>query len=387
MSTAHCGPRITGLRRFLFTDGGRPAVYVKIEAEGGLWGVGEATINAAPRAVAGLLDDLGALLLGHDATRIEFLWQHAFRRLFYRGGPVFGAALSGVDQALWDLNARTLGVPVYRLLGGLARDRVRLYVHIGGKTPEAAVRSAAEAVAAGFTAVRFSPVQSHDSEGIHDHAQAVRTAVRQMAAIREAVGDQVAVLLECHGRFDPEWAIALARQVEPYHPFLIEDPIRPENTASMARVRERTGLPLALGERAHSKWEFREMIEDELVNYIRPDVCHCGGITEMKKIAALAEAHQINLIPHNVAGPLGTAAGLHAALAIPNVAMLEAPWAWRPGETGVTGPLPTVETGYALPPEGVGLGVTFDEEAAARGTFTPRPLPEVRALDGSVRDW
>ena len=379
--------RIREVKRFLVNDAGRVGVYVKIVTESGHYGIGEATIGAAPRAVMGLLDDLEVWLIGRDATRIEWLWQACYRRLFFRGGPVTGSALSGIDQALWDLQGRALGVPVHRLLGGLARDRLRFYVHIGGRTAEEAAASAARAVARGVTAVRYSPVQSADDTGIHDHRAAVNLAVAQTAAIREAVGPDVDLLLECHGRFDPAWAIELARRVEEYRPFFIEDPIRHENRDSLGGLRAQTPVPLAMGERAHDKWDIREMIEREHVNYIRPDVCNCGGITELKKIAAMAETHYVDLVPHNVAGPIGTAAGVHLAFACQNVAMIEAPWALREGVPTTAGPWPRVEGGYILPPEGAGLGVELDEAACAAAPFAPWVLPDIVAPDGSVRDW
>ncbi len=379
--------RITAVKRFLVSDAGRIGVYVKIETASGFHGVGEATIAAAPRAVMGLLDDLEGWLIGRDASRIEFLWQQCYRRLFYRGGPIFGAALGGIDQALWDLQGRALGVPVHRLLGGLARDRLRYYVHLGGRTADEVAQSAIDAARRGVTAVRFSPVQATDAEGRHDHRAAVERAVAHTRAVREAVGPDVDLLLECHGRFDPPWAIELARRVEPYRPFFVEDPIRHEHRDGLAAVRAQTAAPLAMGERAHDKWELRELIEREYVNYVRPDVCHCGGITELRKIAALAEAHYIDLVPHNVAGPIGTAAGLHVAFACPNVALIEAPWASRPPAGGVAGPYPVVEGGYILPPDRPGLGVDLDEAACAAARFEPRLLPEILAPDGAVRDW
>jgi hypothetical protein len=184
---------------------------------------------------------------------------------------------------------------------------------------------------------------------LHDHKLAVQQQIEYLAAIRKAVGDDVDLILECHGRYDPEWAVELARLSEPYRPFLIEDPIRHENPQALAQVRAHTRLPLAIGERYHSKWDFRETIVNGYVNYLRPDVCHCGGISEMKKIAAFGEAFYMNLIPHNNAGPLGTAATLHAALAIPNVVMIEAPWVNSGGKTDVVSPYPKVEGGCALP--------------------------------------
>ena len=177
------------------------------------------------------------------------------------------------------------------------------------------------------------------------------------------------IIVECHGRYDPGWAIELARQVEKFRPFMIEDPIRHENPEALAQIRAHTHIPLATGERCHNRWEFHKIVVSGNVNYLRPDVCHCGGLTEMKKIAALGETYHMNLIPHNNAGPLGTAATLHAALAIPNVVMMEAPWVNHDGETDVVFPYPTVVDGYALLLKGPGLGIELD------------------ALDGSVRDF
>lgn len=379
--------RITAVKRFLVTDAGRVGVYVKIETDSGLYGVGEGTIGSSPRAVMGLLDDLEMWLIDQDPTRIEFLWQRCYRRLFFRGGPITGSALSGIDQALWDLAGKALGVPVHRLLGGLARDRLRYYVHLGGGTAETAAASATRAAAGGATAVRFSAVQATDREGSHDHRAAVDRTVAHTHAIREAVGPDMDLLVECHGRFDPPWAIELARRVEPYRPFFVEDPVRHEHRDAMAQVRAHAAVPFAMGERAHDKWEMRELIEREYVDYVRPDVCNCGGITELRKIAALAETHYLNLVPHNVAGPIGTAAGVHLAFACQNVAMIEAPWVLRESAETLAGPYPRTEGGYILPPDAPGLGVDFDEAACVAAPFVPWRLPDILAPDGSVRDW
>jgi galactonate dehydratase len=222
---------------------------------------------------------------------------------------------------------------------------------------------------------------------LHDHRLAVDQQVEYMEAIRDAVGPEVDIIVECHGRYDPEWAIELARRVERFRPFMIEDPVRHENPEALAQVRAHTPLPLATGERYHNRWEFRELVVKCYVNYLRPDVCHCGGITEMRKIAALGETHMMQLIPHNNAGPLGTAATLHASLAIPNVVMMEAPWVNDDGETDVVFPYPKVEDGYALPLEGPGLGIQFNEELARAKVFQPSLQPRLDALDGSVRDF
>jgi len=381
--------KITDVNYFLTTELGSPALFVKIETDSGIAGYGEATIHFFPQAVAGMVEDLRPYLVGEDPERIEYLWQSCFRRLFMRGGPVTGAAISGIDMALWDIKGKSLGVPVYQLLGGLAREKVRLYGHVTGDTAEEIAERAKERASRGITAIRFRGFHTYDRAGLHDHQLAVDQQVEFTAAIREAVGDGVDILVECHGRYDPEWVIQLAERVKPYKPFFIEDPIRHENPAVMAQVRSKTSIPLAAGERYHNKWEFSELIRNNYVNYVRPDICHCGGITEMKKIGAMAETNYIGLVLHNNAGPLGTAASMHAALAIANVVMLEAPWinSEPVAASSIVSPFPIVEKGYALPLEGPGLGIEFNEQAARETGFRPRRMPKLNGFDGSVRDW
>ncbi|MFC1713361.1 galactonate dehydratase [Candidatus Poribacteria bacterium] len=381
--------KITDVSYFLTTELGSPALFVKIETDAGIVGYGESTIHFFSQAVAGMLDDLRPYLIGEDPERIEYLWQSCFRRLFMRGGPVTGAAISGIDMALWDIKGKALGVPVYQLLGGLAREKVRLYGHASGDTAEEIAERAKERASRGITAIRFRGFHNYDREELHDHQLAVDQQVEFTAAIREAVGDKVDILVECHGRYDPEWVVQLAELVKPYHPFFIEDPIRHENPSIMAQVRSKTNIPLAAGERYHNKWEFSELIRNNYVNYVRPDICHCGGITEMKKIGAMAETNYIGLVLHNNAGPLGTAASMHAALAIANVVMMEAPWinSEPVAASKIVSPFPRVEKGYALPLEGPGLGIEFNEQAAQETEFRHRRLPKLNGFNGSVRDW
>jgi galactonate dehydratase len=363
-------------------------VFLKIETDAGITGYGDGTQHFLPYGAEGTLRDLIPYLIGEDPERIEYLWQSAFRRRFYRGGPATGAAVSAIDQALWDIKGKAYGVPVYQLLGGLARAKVRCYGHITGNTAEEAAKQAKQRVAKGITAIRFRAFHSYDAVGLHDHRMAVEQQIEYLAAIREAVGEKTDIILECHGRYDPQWAIELAKRAEPYKPFLIEDPIRHENPQALAEVHASTRIPLATGERLHNKWDFREIVVNGYVTYLRPDVCHCGGISEMKKIAAFGEVFYRDLIPHNNAGPLGTAATVHAALAIPNVALIEAPFVNSDPKYDVVSPYPRLEAGYALPLEGPGLGITFDEKLAKSRPFKkPELQPRLNGLDGSVRDF
>src|SRR5512140_2018436 len=318
-------------------------VFVRIETDAGIVGYGDATNHFLPYSVEGALKDMFPYLLGQDPERIPYLWESCFRRLFQRGGPSTGSALGGIDQALWDIKGKAYGVPVYQLLGGLARTKVRVYGHVSGNTAAEAARQAVQRKERGLTAIRFRAFHSYDAENFHEHKLAVRQQIEYLEAIRKAVGDDVDLILECHGRYDPEWAIELARLAAPYRPLYIEDPIRHENPEALKRVREHTNVPLAIGERYHNKWDCRETVTNQWVDYLRPDVCHCGGITEMMRIAALADVFYITLVPHNNAGPLGSAATMHVALAIPNLTMIEAPWANGDAQDDVVKPFPTVE--------------------------------------------
>ena len=378
---------ITDVQCFLTEESG-PAVFVKVSTNAGITGYGDASNHFVPQAVAGMISDLRPMLIGQDPERIEYIWQMCFRSRFMRGGPATGSAIGGIDMALWDIKAKKLGVPVYQLLGGKARERVRLYGHAGGMTAQEIAENAAERVSRGITAVRFRGFHDADRKGIHDHRRGVYQQEQFTRAIREAVGDDTDIIVECHGRYDVEWAVELAGRLEQYRPFFLEDPIRHENAEVFRELRKQIRIPLATGERGHSKWELKDLIVKNAVNYLRPDICHCGGFTEMRKIAALAETYYINLVLHNNAGPLGTAASLHACLAIPNVALLEAPWVNRVDhERRITWPYPDVQEGFALPLEKPGLGIEFDEKAAGLVPFKPSNVPVLRGLDGSIRDW
>jgi galactonate dehydratase len=363
-------------------------VFVRLETDAGIVGYGDATNHFLPHSVEGMLKDLAPYVIGEDPQRIEYLWQSCFRRRFMRGGPATGTAIAGIDQALWDIKGKIAGLPVYQLLGGLARTSVRLYGHVGGMTAQEAAESAKERVSRGITCIRFRAFHSYDAIDLHDHKKAVFQQIEYLEAIREAVGEEVDLILEVHGRYDPVWALKLFELAKPYRPFFIEDPIRHENPKALKWLREHTDQPLAIGERYHNKWDCRETIENQYVNYLRPDINHCGGISEMMKIAAMAEVYYINMVPHNNAGALGSAATMHAALAIPNLTMIEAPWVNGNPSTEVVGPYPVVKNGYAQPLEEPGLGVTVNEAAAAGIPFRDGPLqPHLNGIDGSVRDF
>ena len=314
--------KITDIHCYLTYDTG-PAVFVEIETDEGVTGYGDASNHFIPQATAGMVNDLAPFLIDQDPRDIERLWQTCFRSRFMRGGPATGSAIAGIDMALWDLKGKLLGVPVYQLLGGKARDTVRLYGHIGGTSPDQIAGQAKERVSRGVTALRFRAFHTYDREGLHDHRLAVEQQVEYVKAVRDAIGYQADIIVECHGRYDPQWAVELAERIAQYRPFFFEDPIRHENPQVMVELRRQVQIPLATGERGHSRWDLKDLLISNAINYVRPDICHCGGITEIRRIAALAETYYIDLVPHNNAGPLGTAASVHACISMPNVAMLE----------------------------------------------------------------
>jgi len=236
--------KITDVKSYLVSPTG---VFVKIETDEGICGYGEATIHYFPQSVAAMIQDMKGYLVGEDPQRIEYIWQSLFRDMFMRGGPVHCAAISGIDMALWDIKGKYYNAPVYQLLGGLVRDRVRLYGHVAGKSAEEIAKKAKALADTGVTMIRFRGFHDYDEKRLHDHSLAVEQQLEYLEAIRNAVGYGVDLIVECHGRYDPQWAIKLAQEAKKFKPFFIEDPIRHENPQAMAVVRQHTDVPLAIG--------------------------------------------------------------------------------------------------------------------------------------------
>jgi galactonate dehydratase len=308
-----------------------------------------------------------------------------FRGGFFPGGKILCSAISAIDIALWDIKAKAFDVPLYQLLGGQMRDKVVCYPHCGGATIDELIASAQSKVDAGYKFVRFSV----SAEGnVLEPPAAVRRTIREFEALRTALGDDIEICLDIHTRLDPMDSVTLCRALEPYRPFFLEDPLRSENPDSFRQFRQQVASPIAIGEQFASKWEFRQVIEEELTNYARIDVCIVGGITETMKIAGWAETHYINLALHNPLGPVSTAACLHVDIAAGNFGVQECP---RIPGTTLTDVFPVqVEwaDGYLLLPERPGLGVEFDVEAAERQPY--RDTGQARLferLDGSLTNW
>ena len=369
-------------------------VFVKVSTDEGVVGWGEASLEWKTRAVCGAVADLEPLIVGQDPARIEHLFQIMYRHPFFRAGIEGMSALSGIEQALWDIAGKVANKPVYQLLGGAVRDRVRMYDHLGGGQMEALylqdtaqqmAERARESVAAGYTALKVLVVpKTLPLEG----SAPLRHAETLMAAIREAVGPDVDVMVDLHARTTPAMAIHYGEVLRPFRPFFLEEPCPPENVGGMAEVtRALPGIPIATGERLVTRWGFRELLERRACAVIQPDLCHCGGLWEARKIAAMAETYYVSVAPHNPLGPVATAAAIHFALATPNWLIQEAIRAdvpWRDAVVG--GGLPVVQ-GYILPPTAPGLGVSVDEQEAARHPFAQEVLMQWWHQDGAVADW
>lgn len=364
--------KITRIAPILAAGRNRIYVFVKIETDqDGLIGWGEASLEGKPRAVAGCIQDFESMILGEDPLRIEYLWQIMYRSAFWRQGVIGLTAISGIDQALWDIKGKVYGRPVYELLNGPVRDRVRMYTHFGGDSVEAAVADAVRQVERGWSAIKTVPVPI--TEMVSGPVK-VKSSAAKLRAVREAVGDGVDILLDLHGRLTPQMAILYGRAFEESAPFFLEEPCQAENPRAMAGVQAKLVTPIATGERLFTRWGFREILEHNAASVLQPDCCHAGGITELVKIASMAEVHYAAIAPHNPYGPVSTAACVHVDLAIPNFLIQEMidprsdPLAWE----FVKEPLPMVN-GYIHPPRTPGLGVEVDEDVCARHPpdFTP----------------
>lgn len=368
-------------------------VFVKVSTDEGLVGWGEATLEWKTQAITGAISDLTPVLLGQDPRRIEHLYQAMFRDQFFQGGVVTMSAISGLDQALWDINARMYDVPAYQLLGGAVRDRLRMYDHLGGgdssvvygaSGAEQFAAAAQQAVADGFTALKILAVPS--GSGLPGR-KAVEGATALMAAVRSAVGTDIDIMVDLHGRTTAAGALAFGEALAPYNPWFFEEPCQPGNPKAMAEVARALPFPVAAGERLVSLQDFRELLSHDAVAVLQPDVCHVGGPTAMRKIAALAESHHIPLAPHNPLGPIATAVSQHIGFATPAVMIQEVMRAdvpWR--DDVVNGTLPIIG-GHVDLPAAPGWGVTVNEEAAAEHPYKPELTISTRNQDGAVADW
>lgn len=375
--------KVTDVKAFVVDCFRTNWIFVKVYTDEGVTGVGEGTLEYKEKAFLGALEHIKEYLVGQDPRDIEKHWHAVYRDAYWRGGPVLMSALSAVECALWDLLGKSLGVPVYRLLGGKVNDKVRIYVNgwfAGAKEPEEFAAKAKEAVKRGVTAMKWDPFGK--SYLTIDGAQREK-AIRCVTAVREAVGDSVDLLIEGHGRFNVPTAIELAKELAPFKPMFFEEPVPPDNLEALRQVREKSPVPISAGERLYSRWDYRKMFDLGAADYLQPDISHAGGIMELKKIAAEAESRYLPFAPHNPSGPVANAATLQLAATCPNFCILEIMYSDVPWRKEVTNESLHYEDGYITIPDKPGLGIEIDEEACLRHPYTPHTL---RHYTGALTD-
>ena len=387
--------KVTNIKSYSVADGdGSPYFIVKVETDDGIYGLGEVGIRFWGEAIAKAIDHLGEIVVGEDPFSTEKLWQHMFRGGFFPADKVYCCAISAIDIALWDIKGKALNMPTYKLLGGPVRDRVVCYPHAQGRTNEELVENCVRVVEEGWKFVRWGQPETggafeyEGSEGRLEPVESMRIAEQQMAMVREAVGPDIQLCFDVHTRLDTAHVVAMCKTLEPYRPFFIEDPLRSENPASYRTLARHVSLPIAAGEQWATKWPFREVIEEELINYARIDLCIVGGLTEALKITHWCETHYIDIVPHNPLGPVSAAACVALCMASTNVGVQEMPR--RPGSfaTDLFPQQIEWEEGYAFNPGRPGLGVDFDEAVAATRQVSARAWPPLlRRNDGAFTNW
>jgi galactonate dehydratase len=375
-------------------------IYVKVETDEGITGIGElhpaSGTGGTPYLPIAGVKYCAEYLVGKDPQHIERHWQHMFRRCLFRGGADAMAAIGALDIALWDIKGKALGKPVYDLLGGPTREKVRLYTHLSGNTLQELCEQAIARVEEGFTAVRLYPFGDfgasdfEEGRGLENmsYAAMIRYAEERVAAVRDAVGPDVDIMIDVVNRLTPAEAIAVGRALQPYNLYFFEDPIEPENMDAWAFVAANTPIPIAMGERLYTIYQFRDLLNHNGAAFVRPDLSLAGGITNTKKIAALAEASYVGVVPHNPLSCVLTAACVQLDAAVHNIAVQEYPSDEyeTPKRDLVKQPL-VREGGYLVIPDAPGIGIELNEEAFRHYPPQPYHRPPLIAPDGSLRDY
>jgi len=360
-------------------------LLTRVYTDEGIVGVGEAGLWAHPKIVEGAVREIGMYFRGKNPLEIEHHWQTVFRNTHF-GGSVLSGAISAIDIALWDIAGKLLNVPVYRLLGGKCREKIRVYAQVGGRTLDELAENASACVKQGYSAVRVTPFLP-DAPKMTSTA-VISSAVRQVGAVREAVGDSIDLGVEVHRRQNPGEAVALAKELEKYKIFFYEDPIPPQSIDAMAYVAAHVNVPIATGERFVNIYQFWELLKKDAARIIRPDVCLAGGISHCRKIAALAEASFVGVMPHITGSPVHTAASAQLDACIPNYVLqdYDANESRPPKSEVVKEPL-RFEKGYLMLPANPGIGVELNEKALDKFPYQPREIEGIFREDGSVADW
>lgn len=358
-------------------------VFVKVYTDEGITGVGEATLEYKEKALEGAVQHLKEVLVGQNPLNIEKIYHDSYRDAYWRGGAVLMSALSAVEIALWDILGKFLNVPVYQLLGGKVNDKVRIYVNgwfSGAKTPEQFAEKAKIAAERGVTAMKWDPFGKSYLEISN---QDLDTALRCVAAVREAVGPKVDLLIEGHGRFNVPTGIKIAKELEQFKPMFFEEPVPPDNLEALKAVRDKSPVSISAGERLYTLRSFKDLFEMRAADYIQPDISHAGGIMELKKIAAAAESYYIPFAPHNPSGPVANAATLQIAACCPNFSILEIMYSDVTWRKDVTNEKLVYENGYIQIPDAPGIGIEINEEECLKHPYRPHTL---RHYTGALTD-
>ncbi|RUW56303.1 galactonate dehydratase [bacterium M00.F.Ca.ET.141.01.1.1] len=367
-------------------------LFLKIETDAGVTGWGEPVVEGRALTVEAAVKELGDYLIGKDPRLIEDHWTVMHRGGFYRGGPILMSAIAGIDQALWDIKGKALGVPVHELLGGRLRDTIKVYSWIGGDRPAEVAAGAKEVVARGFLALKMNGTEELQIVDSHDRIDA---AVERVAMVREAVGPNIGIAVDFHGRVHRPMARILVKELEPYRLMFIEEPVLSENREALKEIAALGSTPIALGERLYSRWDFKSVFEEGVVDIIQPDLSHAGGLTECRKIAAMAEAYDVAVAPHCPLGPIALAACLQLDAVSYNCFIQEQSLGIHYNaandllDYAANKDVFRYEDGYVAIPDGPGLGVEIDEdyvnERAKEGHRWRNPI--WRHKDGSFAEW
>jgi galactonate dehydratase len=372
--------KITGLKTFVVHLGSVNWVFCKVYTDQGLIGLGEGSVTSKEATVAQAIMEHERYLAGKDPTDIEIHWQAMFRNPRWRGGPILNSAISAVEIALWDITGQALGVPIYKLLGGAARRRIRMYKDVGS-TPEDFLKAREE----GYTAAKSGFIAVQNETVIPSYA--TREGAKRLAAVRKAVGDDFDIAIDAHGYLTTTMAVDFCTRIEELRPLWVEEPTQLEDLGELELLRQKTKTPLATGERLFTKYGFTEICSRHLVNYVQPDVCHAGGILELKKIGAIAEAYRVEMAPHNPQSLVSTLASLHVDATTPNSTIQE----YSPTKPSWVQDLfhgagPKIVNGYAELPTAPGLGAGLDEKVAAAHPYQPVSRGNPMFPDGGIAD-
>lgn len=382
--------KITALKTYLVPP---RWCFLKIETDEGISGWGEPVVEGRAHTVETAVQELADYLIGQDPLKIEDHWQVMYRGGFYRGGPILMSAIAGVDQALWDIKGRAYGQPVHQLLGGPCRDRIKVYSWVGGDRPADVAEAAKAAVARGFQALKMNGTE--ELQIVDSHAK-IDAVVETLSTVRAAVGPHIGLGVDFHGRVHRPMAKALIRELEQFRLMFIEEPLLSEHIDAIGEVAKASSTPIALGERLYSRWDFRQVLESRVVDIIQPDLSHAGGITECRKIAAMAEAYDVALAPHCPLGPIALAACLQVDAVSHNAFIQEQSLGIHYNGPGrdlldylVDPNVFAYADGMVAIPQGVGLGIEVNEEAVIEAAKTGHRWrnPVWRHEDGSVAEW